>query len=118
MVGSYYRKPKLETKLKNLDEFKKLYSPEIKWLKENLYLIENDKFMMDMYMILITGSRKMTPKMIGAVQKAMTNPQYDPIKMIERQEKIKPIMEKINLVLDIVNTVDSGKGFNSYQRGG
>ena len=109
MVGSYYRKANLGTKLKNLDEFKKLYSPEIKWMKENLYLIEHDKFMMDMYMILITGSRKMTPKMIGAVRMNMNSLQYDTVRMIERQEKIKPILEKINMVLELVKKVDEGK---------
>ena len=94
---------------KNRELYKELYPKELAWCRENVEHFKNDKFLFDMYTILITGSRKMTPKMIGAVQKAMTNPQYDPIKMIERQEKIKPIMEKINLVLDIVNTVDSGK---------
>ena len=69
MVGSYYRKPKPETQLKNREEYKNLYSTEIKWLKDNLTLLKDDKFMIDMYTILITGSRKMTPKMIEAVRK-------------------------------------------------
>ena len=90
---------------KNRELYKELYPKELAWCRENVEYFKNDKFLFDMYTILITGSRKMTPKMIGAVQKAMTNPQYDPIKMIERQEKI-------NLVLEIVNTVDSGK--NEY----
>ena len=58
----FYRKTKPETKLKNREENKKLYSTEIKWLKENLNLLKDDKFMIDMYTILVTGSRKMTPK--------------------------------------------------------
>ena len=91
MVASYYRKTKPETKLKNREEYKKLYSTEIKWLKENLNLLKDDKFMIDMYTILVTGSRKMTPK------------------MIERQEKIKPILEKINMVLTLVKEADEGK---------
>ena len=65
--------------------------------------------MIDMYTILITGSRKMTPKMIEAVRKNMSSTQYDPIKMIERQEKIKPILEKINMVLTLIKEVDEGK---------
>ena len=109
MVGSYYRKPSPETQLKNRDENMKLYSTEIKWLKENLTLLKDDKFMMDMYTILITGSRKMTPKMIEAVRKNMNSPQYDTVQMIERQEKIKPILEKINMVLELVKEVDDGK---------
>ena len=45
--------------------------------------IKDNKFLMDMYMILVSGNRKMSPKMIGAVQKAMTNPMYDTVKRIE-----------------------------------
>ena len=65
--------------------------------------------MIDMYTILITGSRKMTPKMIEAVRKNMNSPQYDTVHMIERQEKIKPILEKIHMVLELVKEVDGGK---------
>ena len=109
MVGSYYRKPKPETQLNNRDENMKLYSTEIKWLKENLNLLKDDKFMIDMYTILITGSRKMSPKMISAVRTNMNSPQYDTVHMIERQEKIKPILEKIQMVLTLIKEVDEGK---------
>ena len=109
MVASYYRKTKPETKLKNREEYKNLYSTEIKWLKDNLNLLKDDKFMIDMYTILITGSRKMSPKMITAVRTNMNSPQYDYVTMIERQEKIKPILEKINMVLELVKEVDEGK---------
>ena len=109
MVGSYYRKTKPETKLKNRELNEQLYPTEIKWLKDNLNLLKDDKFMIDMYTILVTGSRKMTPKMIEAVRKNMNSTQYDSIKMIERQEKIKPILEKIHMVLELVKEVDEGK---------
>ena len=110
MVGSYYRaKSKPETKRKNREEYKNLYSTEIKWLKDNLNLLKDDKFMIDMYTILVTGSRKMTPKMIESVRKNMNSSQYDTVKMIERQEKIKPILEKIQMVLELVKEVDEGK---------
>ena len=105
----FYRKTKPETKLKNREEYKNLYSTEIKWLKDNLNLLKDDKFMIDMYTILITGSRKMTPKMIESVRKNMNSPQYDTVTMIERQEKIKPILEKIHMVLELVKEVDEGK---------
>ena len=108
----FYRKTKPETKLKNREEYKNLYSTEIKWLKDNLNLLKDDKFMIDMYTILVTGSRKMTPKMIESVRKNMNNPQYDTIQMIERQEKIKPILEKVHMVLELVKEVDEGK--NDY----
>ena len=109
MVASYYRKTSPETKRKNREEYKNLYSTEIKWLKDNLNLLKDDKFMIDMYTILVTGSRKMTPKMIESVRKNMNSPQYDTVHMIERQEKIKPILEKIHMVLELVKEVDEGK---------
>ena len=109
MVASYYRKTKPETKLKNREEYKNLYSTEIEWLKENLFILKDDKFMIDMYTILVTGSRKMSPKMIEAIRKNMNSPQYDTVAMIERQEKIKPILEKINMVFTLVKEVDEGK---------
>jgi hypothetical protein len=106
---NYYRKPSPETKLKNRELNEQLYPTEIKWLKENLTLLKDDKFMIDMYTILVTGSRKMTPRMIEVVRKNMDSPRYDPIAMIERQEKIKPILEKIHMVLTLVKEVDEGK---------
>ena len=109
MVANYYRKSSPETKRKNREEYKNLYLTEITWLKDNLTLLKDDKFMIDMYTILITGSRKMTPKMIEAVRKNMNSPQYDTVHMIERQEKIKPILEKIHMVLELVKEVDEGK---------
>ena len=109
MVGSYYHKPKPETKLKNRELNEQLYSTEIKWLKENLNLLKDDKFMVDMYTILVTGSRKMSPKMIEAVRRNMNSPQYDTVAMIERKEKIKPILEKIQMVLELVKEMDEGK---------
>ena len=104
-----YRKPKPETMKKNREEYKKIYSEEIAWCKENINLLKGNKFLVDMYAILITGSRKMTPKMIGAVQKAMTNPMYDPIKRIEKTQKMQPIIEKINRVWELVAEIDEEK---------
>ena len=109
MVGSYYHKPKPETQLKNRELNEQLYPTEIKWLKENLTLLKDDKFMIDMYTILVTGSRKMSPKMITAVRRNVNSPQYDTVTMIERQEKIKPILEKIHMVLELVKEMDEGK---------
>ena len=94
---------------KNRELYKELYPKELAWCRKNVEHFKNDKFLFDMYIILITGSRKMTPKMIGAVQKAMVNPKYDPIKMIERRDKMKPILEKINRVWELVAEVDEGK---------
>ena len=97
----YYSKPKPETILKNKENNQKLYSKEIKWCQDNLESISKDKFLRDMYNILVTGKRKMTPKMIEAVQMAMTSPKYDKEKQIEAQKKLEPILEKISLVLQM-----------------
>ena len=105
----FYRKPKKETIIKNREEYKKIYASEIKWLNENVEMFRGDKFLVDMHHILLSGSRKMSPKMIGAVRKAMVNPRYDVVKRIERKEKIKPIMEKVQLVYDMVQKLDSEK---------
>ena len=94
--------------------YRKLYSEEMKWCKEHMEDIKDNKFLIDMYTILITGSRKMTPKMIGAVQKAMTNPMYDKIQRIERMDKIKPILGKITMVEAMVEAKDLNK--NDYYK--
>ena len=94
----YYSKPKPETILKNKENNQKLYSKEIQWCQDNLESISKDKFLRDMYNILVTGKRKMTPKMIEAVQMAMTSPKYDKEKQIEAKEKLQPIIDKIHIV--------------------
>ena len=108
-MNRFYRKPKPETMRKNRETNRELYSEEMNWCKEHMEDIKDNTFLLNMYTILITGNRKMTPKMIGAVQKAMTNPMYDKIKRIERMDKIKPILEKIHMVHSIVEAKDKDK---------
>ena len=108
----YYTKPKPETIKKNREFYKENFKVEIKWLNENVEMFKGDAFLVDMHHILLSGSRKMTPKMVDAVRKAMNNPRYDVVKRIERTEKIRPIMEKVQLVYDMVQKLDSGK--NAY----
>ena len=108
-MNRFYRKPKPETMKKNREFYQENFNDEIQWFKENLELIKGDKFLMDMYLILITGSRKMTPKMVDAVRKGMRNPMYNQVTRIERMEKIKPILEKIHMVKSIVQEKDKDK---------
>ena len=108
-MNKFYKKASPETMKKNRALYEELYSKEIKWCKEHLEELKDNKFIMDMYMILISGSRKMSPKMIAAVQKAMKNPIYDPVKRIERQEQIKPILEKISLLITMIEKLDGNK---------
>ena len=99
-MNKFYRKAKPETMKLNRDANKNLYSKEIQWLKEILSSIKNNKFLMDMYQILISGSRRMSDKMIESVRNAMNNdPRYNEDKRKEKMEKLTPIVAKINVVL-------------------
>ena len=55
-----------------------------------------------MYTILITGNRKLTPKMesaiINSIKKCKNNPLYNPELKTDAMEKLKPILEKIVMV--------------------
>ena len=97
----FYKQPKPETIARNKETNKKLYAAEIKWLSENLDLIQSNKFIMDMYRFLINGTRKITPKMIEAVRKNMNSPKYNVEARAEKLEKLTPIVEKINMVLHL-----------------
>ena len=108
-MNRFYRKPKPETMQKNRDFYRENFKSEIEWFKNNLELIKDDKFLIDMYTILITGSRKMTPKMVEAIRKGMKNPMYDKVKRIERMEKIQPILEKIEFIRVLVENTDRDK---------
>ena len=89
---------------KNREDYKKLYVNEIKWLKSNLQTLTltKNKFMIDMYTILITGNRKITPKMADAikngVQRCKSSPRFNPELQTEAEAKLKPILEKIAIV--------------------
>ena len=94
---------------KNRDFYNQNFAKEIKWFKQNLEFIKDDKFLIDMYTILVTGSRKITPKMVEAIRKGISNPMYDSVKRIERMEKIKPILEKIEFIRILVEDTDKDK---------
>ena len=108
----FYKQPKPETIARNKETNKKLYAAEIKWLSENLDLIQSNKFIMDMYRFLINGTRKITPKMIEAVRKNMNSPKYNVEARAEKLEKLTPIVEKINMVLHLAERKgDKAVGF-------
>ena len=101
---SFYRKPKPETMRKNREVYTDIFKEEISWLKENIQTVQKskNKFLVDMYTIMITGSRKITPKMASAIknsiEKCKNNPLYNPELKTEVMEKLKPILEKIVMV--------------------
>ena len=89
---------------KNRETYAEAYKDEIKWFKENVQILQQtkNKFLIDMYQILITGSRKITPKMASAIrnsiEKCKNNPLYNPELKTDAMEKLKPILEKIVMV--------------------
>ena len=100
----FYRKPKPETMKKNRETARQQFADEMKWLKENVAKLTQNKhkFLLDMYQYLITGSRKITPKMGTAIktsiEKCKNDPRYNQVKQVEAKEKLKPILGKINIV--------------------
>ena len=89
---------------KNREVYIDIFREEISWLKENIQTVQKskNKFLVDMYTIMITGSRKITPKMATAIrnsiEKCKNNPLYNPELKTEAMEKLKPILEKIVMV--------------------
>ena len=103
-MNRFYRKPKPETMKANRELFAQTMGEEIKWLKENLETLQEtkNKFMVEMYTILVTGSRKVTPKMADAIRngikRCQNNPRFNDDVRVEQEAKLKPILEKIVMV--------------------
>jgi predicted metalloprotease with PDZ domain len=115
---AFYRKPKPETMKKNRQLYSETYKDEIKWLGDNLDSImkSKNKFLLDMYQILISGSRKITPKMESAIINGITrcknNPLYNKELREEADDKLKPILSKINMVMAMAEAKnDKAVGF-------
>ena len=103
-MNKFYRKPSPETMKKNRASYAEIFKYEIKWFKENLQTLTKtkNKFLIDMYTILITGSRKITPKMadaiVNSIKKCKQNPNFNEDARAEAEAKLKPILEKIVMV--------------------
>ena len=117
-MHKFYRKPKPETMKKNRETYDKLYPNEIKWLKDNLETLQEtkNKFMIEMYTILVTGSRKITPKMANAImdgiKRCQNNPRFNDDVRVEQEAKLKPILEKIAMVERLAESkTDKALGF-------
>ena len=89
---------------KNRESYAEVFKDEIKWWKENLKTLQEtkNKFMTDMYLIMITGSRKITPKMATAIangiDRCKSNPHFNEDVREHQEAKLKPILEKIAMV--------------------
>ena len=117
-MNRFYKKPKPETMKKNRETYAKLYPNEIKWLKDNLQTLTEMKnnFMIEMYTVLITGGRKITPKMSDAIKngikRCQNNPRFNDVLRIEQEAKLQPIMEKIIMVEKLAESKnDKALGF-------
>ena len=103
-MNKFYRKPKPETMRENRAQYMKLYEEQIKWFQANLdsLIKHKNKFLIEMYTILITGNRKITPKMESAInngiQRCSNDPRYNEDVKQKIMEKLKPILEKITLL--------------------
>jgi len=104
IMNKFYRRPKPETMKKNREIARLQFIDEMIWLKENVSKLtrNNHKFLIEMYQILISGSRKITPKMGTAIktsiEKCKNNPNYNEDLREEAEAKLKPILTKINIV--------------------
>ena len=126
-VLMYYRKPKPETMKKNRETYAEVFKEEISWIKDNLQdLTQNKhKFLIDMYTILVTGSRKVTPKMATAIKSSIVkckgDPRYNETVRKMEEVRLEPILGKINMVLAMAEAkndqaVDFIKNIDLYVR--
>ena len=101
----FYKKPKPSTMKANREIAREHFKKELKWLKDNVDNLTKNKhkFLIEMYMIMVTGNRRFTEKMALAtrksIKKCMNNPNYNVLIKTEADEKIRPILSKINIVL-------------------
>ena len=124
-MNRYYRKPKPETMKKNRESYKEVFKEEISWIKGNLQTLTQNKhkFLIEMYTILVSGSRKVTPKMASAIKSSILKCQGDPrynetVRKVE-ELRLQPILAKINVVLAMAEAkndkgVDFIKNVQSY----
>lgn len=127
VYNKFYRKPKPETMKKNRETARQQFPDEMSWLKENVGKLSQNqhKFLIEMYAILVSGSRKVTPTMAVAIKnsivKCKKDPRYDETLQIEAKEKLQPILGKINVVLAMAEAkndkaVDFIKNVDLYVR--
>ena len=103
----YHRKPKPETMKKNREIARTQYKEEMEWLMANLPKLNQygNKFLVEMYTIMVSGGRKLTPKMVSSIQNGIErckkNPNYNEDLRWEANERMKPTFAKINIVLSM-----------------
>ena len=66
-------------------------------------------FVKNMHKVLITGSRPFTEQMHASTISALANPEFDEAKMVGQKANAKGLIEKVNMVHDLVIEVDNEK---------
>ena len=113
-MSPFYRKPKPETMKKNREIAKQQFAGEMSWLKENVskLTMNKNKFLLDMYQYLISGSRKITPKMGDAIRtsigKCKVDARYNENVRIMEEVRLEPILEKIAIVEKLAESKNDG----------
>ena len=112
---------------KNRESYADIFEKEIKWCKDNLQTLTQNKhkFLIEMYTILVTGSRKVTPKMATAIKSSIVkckgDPRYNETVRKMEEVRLEPILGKINMVLAMAEAkndkaVDFIKNIDLYVR--
>lgn len=66
-------------------------------------------FVKDMHRVLVTGSRPFTDQMHASTISALSGSAFDEAKMVEQKASAKGLIEKVNIVHDLVIEVDNEK---------
>ena len=66
-MNRFYKKPSADKMKERREENKKLYLKEMTWFKENMSMIKGDKFLLEMYAILVSGGRPMSEKISSKI---------------------------------------------------
>jgi len=103
------RQLKSEAAKKRKEEYSKKYTSLIDRLNELNEMGKVYGFIKDMHRVLITGSRPFTEKMHLSTLKALSRSEFDEAKMVEQKANAKGLIEKVNMVHDLVIGIDNEK---------
>ena len=89
--------------------YSKKYTSLIERLNELNKMGKLYGFIKDMHKVLVMGSRPFTEQMHQSTISALSRPEFDEAKMVEQKANAKGLIEKVNMVHDLVIEVDNEK---------